>query len=214
MPIEDIDFKLINLKKYIISNKPNLLNKKIAYYFELPFGILTSNSYVDIEIMCIISSDVKINEYKLFLINTLSFSYSFKKLEILHYLGFLKHLTKIDSDFIDIYHKLKVSIAIKDHENNVKQLKELRDLEVLIELEINEIKEEAKIQLNELEIEKNEVLVNLKFELEYGSLKNRCFKRSNSYEDETELRIETKVRIDEINRLKEIKEEMKIQLNN
>ena len=81
-------------------------------------------------------------------------------------------------------------------------------------MEINEIKEEAKIQLNELEIEKNEVLVNLKFELEYGSLKNRCFKRSNSYEDETELRIETKVRIDEINRLKEIKEEMKIQLNN
>ena len=74
---------------------------------------------------------------------------------------------------------------------------------MLRELEINEIKEEAKIQLYELAIEKNEVLHNLKFEQEYGSLKNRYFKRSNSYEDEIELRIEAKIRIDEINRLKE-----------
>ena len=74
---------------------------------------------------------------------------------------------------------------------------------MLRELEINEIKEEAKIQLYELAIEKNEVLHDLKFELEYGSLKNRYFKRSNSYEDEIELRIEAKIRIDEINRLKE-----------
>ena len=73
---------------------------------------------------------------------------------ILPYLGFFKHLTKIDLDFPDIYHELKVYIAIKDYINNIKQLKELRDLEVLTELEINEIKEEAKIQLNELEIEK------------------------------------------------------------
>ena len=36
---------------------------------------------------------------------------------------------------------------------------------MLRELELNEIKEEAEIYLNELEIEKNEVLDNLKFEL-------------------------------------------------
>ena len=36
---------------------------------------------------------------------------------------------------------------------------------MLRELELNEIKEEAEIHLNELEIEKNEVLDNLKFEL-------------------------------------------------
>ena len=92
-------------------------------------------------------------------------------------------------------------IAIKGYKNNVKQLKELRDLEALKELEINEIKEEAKIQLNELEIEENEVLDNLKFELEYGSEKNRYFKRSNSYEEEIELKVEAKIRIDETNRL-------------
>ena len=57
-------------------------------------------------------------------------------------------------------------------------MKELRELEVLRELEIDEI-EEAKIQLNELQIEKNEALDNLKYELEYQSLKNRYLKRSN-----------------------------------
>ena len=92
-------------------------------------------------------------EYKLLCINTLSLSYFLKKLRILHYLGFFKHLTEIDSDFIDTYHELKVYIAIKDYMKNVKQLKELRNLEVLRELEINETKE-AEIQLNELAIEK------------------------------------------------------------
>ena len=78
MPVEDIDFKLINIKKHIISNKPNLANKEIAYCSELPFGILTFDSYVDIEKMYIISSNVKIIEYKLLCINTLSLSYFFK----------------------------------------------------------------------------------------------------------------------------------------
>ena len=98
--------------------------------------------------MCIISSDVKINEYKFLCINTLSLFYSFKKLGILHYLGFFKHLTEIDLDLVDTYHELKLYIVIKGYKNNAEQLKELRELEVLRELEINEIKEEAKIQLN------------------------------------------------------------------
>ena len=33
IPIEDIDFKLINVKKYIVLSKSNLVNKEIAYYF-------------------------------------------------------------------------------------------------------------------------------------------------------------------------------------
>ena len=32
IPIEDIDFKLINTKKYIISNKPNLVNKDSSLF--------------------------------------------------------------------------------------------------------------------------------------------------------------------------------------
>ena len=72
IPIKDTDFKLINIEKYIISNKPNLVNKEITYCFELPFGILTFNGYVDIEKMYIISSDVEINECELLCISTLS----------------------------------------------------------------------------------------------------------------------------------------------
>ena len=113
--------------------------------------------------MCIIYSDVKTHEYKILCINATSLSYSFKKLGILHYSRYFKHFTEIDSDFVDTYHELKMYVAVKGYKNNVKQLKELRDLEVLKELEINEMKEEAKIQLNELEIEENEVLDNLKF---------------------------------------------------
>ena len=46
-------------------------------------------------------------------------------------------------------------------------------------------------------------------------MKNRYFKKSNSYEDEIELRTESKVRIDEINRLKEdVRNNEAILLNN
>ena len=62
---------------------------------------------------------------------------------------------------------------------------------------------------------KNDVLDNSNFELKYGSIKNRYFKRSNSYEDEIELRIESKVRIDETNRLKkDVRNNEAVLLNN
>ena len=79
----------------------------------------------------------------------------FPKIRNFTLFNIFKHLAEIDSDFIDTYHELEVYIVIKDYKNNVKQLKELRDLEVLREFEINEIIEEARIQLNKLEIENN-----------------------------------------------------------
>ena len=42
---------------------------------------------------------------------------------------------------------------------------------MLRELEINEIKKEAKLQMNELEIEKSKVLDNFKFELRVWMIK-------------------------------------------
>ena len=57
--IENIDFKLINIKEYIISNKTVHVSKEIADFFELPCGILTFNRYVDIEKLYSISSDVE-----------------------------------------------------------------------------------------------------------------------------------------------------------
>ena len=43
----------------------SLKNKQIAFSCELPFGILSFSSYIDIEAVNIISFDVEMNEYKL-----------------------------------------------------------------------------------------------------------------------------------------------------
>ena len=40
----------------------SLKKKQIAYCFELPFGIIYFSSYVNIETMNIISSDVEVNK--------------------------------------------------------------------------------------------------------------------------------------------------------
>ena len=40
----------------------SLKNKCIAYCFELPFGIISISSYVDIETMNVISSDAELNK--------------------------------------------------------------------------------------------------------------------------------------------------------
>ena len=43
----------------------NFSNKQIAYCPDLPFGIISFNSFVNIETMNIIPSDVEVNEHKL-----------------------------------------------------------------------------------------------------------------------------------------------------
>ena len=80
IPFEEIDFKLTNVKKYIMLIKLNPVNKERTFCFNVPFGILKLNSCVDIEKMCLLFYDIKINEYKILCINVLSLSYSFKKL--------------------------------------------------------------------------------------------------------------------------------------
>ena len=43
----------------------NFDNKQIAYCPDLPFGIISFNSFFNVETMNIISSDVEVNEYEL-----------------------------------------------------------------------------------------------------------------------------------------------------
>ena len=75
-------------------------------------------------------------------------------------------------------------VAIKNYKNNVKSLKELKELEFLRELELNKIKNAAKIKLNDLNQEISDILEDLEFELKHRALKKRHFKRQNSHEDE------------------------------
>ena len=81
--------------------------------------------------MNIISSSVETNEYKLLNVRSLDFIYAFTKLKILDYLGFQKYLEEtgynfLDLEFIDKYHELELYITIKNYDNNVKPLKELK----------------------------------------------------------------------------------------
>ena len=57
--------------------------KMIIFWLDLPFGILSFNSYLDIRSMNIISSIVENNEHKLLIIRSLDFMYAFLKLEII-----------------------------------------------------------------------------------------------------------------------------------
>ena len=86
----------------------SIQNKETAFCSELAFGILSFNSYLDIESVNIISSRVEINEYKLWNIESLDFICAFMKLEILDYLRFRGYLDEagydfINLEFIDIY---------------------------------------------------------------------------------------------------------------
>ena len=223
----NMNIKLINgsrlqiflIKKYIyilIVEKNTIIkpvdfsikNKEIHFRSELLFGILSFNSYLDIESMKIVSSSVEINVYKLLSIRSPDFMYAIAKLKILDYLGFHKYLEQTGYDFgnlefIDIYNEIEVYIATKNYKNNVKQLKEWKKLELLREQKIKQIKNETKTKLNLLNYDTNDILKDLDFDLKRASLKNRFSKRQNSYESEIKLRLQVKEKINEIKRLKE-----------
>ena len=77
----DVNIKLIKGNRNVIiytnnyinngknlNEKPldlSIKNTKIAFYSNLPFGMLSFSNYVDIESMNTISSDVDMNEYRL-----------------------------------------------------------------------------------------------------------------------------------------------------
>ena len=58
----------------------NIKNKFIAYYFELPYGILDEPSYIDLNKMKIVSSMIGISEYKLLINKSAKFK-TLKKLK-------------------------------------------------------------------------------------------------------------------------------------
>ena len=79
--------------------------------------------------------------------------------------------------YIYIYNELKVYIAIRKKLYECCETKELKELELLRESEINEIENATKIKLNILNDETDYILEDLEFELKHGTLKNRYFKR-------------------------------------
>ena len=86
--------------------------------------------------------------------------------------------------------------------NKKNKLNEMEKIEIIREQQINEIKQNAKIKLNALNDEINNISENLKFQLKHGTLKSRFVKRVNTQEDE-KVKIISKKEINEIKKLKE-----------
>ena len=74
---------------------------------------------------------------------------------------------------------------------------------MLKELEINEMENETTIKLNLPNYEINDILKDLEFELKYWTLKDRFFKKWNSYEDKTKSRLPAEENVNEVERFRE-----------
>ena len=74
---------------------------------------------------------------------------------------------------------------------------------MLKELEINEMENETTIKLNLPNYEINDILKDLEFELKYWTLKDRFFKKWNSYEDKIKSRLPAEENVNEVERFRE-----------
>ena len=74
---------------------------------------------------------------------------------------------------------------------------------MLKELEINEMENETTIKLNLPNYEINYILKDLEFELKYWTLKDRFFKKWNSYEDKIKSRLPAEENVNEVERFRE-----------
>ena len=74
---------------------------------------------------------------------------------------------------------------------------------MLKELEINEMENETTIKLNLPNYEINDILKDLEFELKYWTLKDRFFKKWNSYEDKIKSRLPAEENVNKVERFRE-----------
>ena len=67
-------------------------NKQTAYYSQLSHGIISFISFVNIEMMNIISSDVEVNDHELIGTKSDELVNPLKQLELPHFFGFIRQL--------------------------------------------------------------------------------------------------------------------------
>ena len=142
------------MKNYInngknLNKKPvnlSIKNKQIAFCSNLPFWILSFSSYVDIESMNIISSDVDTNEYKLLGTKSKQIVNALKLLGMPLFLGFLKKL-KSDDIENELLNCTKSNIAKLRYIMVKKFKEELKNLQSIL----NEIEKLEMIRQVEME---------------------------------------------------------------
>ena len=149
------------MKNYInngknLNKKPlnlSIKNKQIAFCSNLPFWLLSFSSYVDIESMNIISSDVDTNEYKLLGTKSKQIVNVLKLLGMPLFLGFLKKL-KSDDIENELLNCTKSNIAklryimVKTFKVELKNLQsilnEIEKLEMIRQVEMEQSYEISK----------------------------------------------------------------------
>ena len=67
-------------------------NEQIAYCLQLSYGIISFNSFINIETMSILSSDVEVNEYKLIGTNSDELVNALEQLGLPYFFGFIRQL--------------------------------------------------------------------------------------------------------------------------
>ena len=121
--------KNVKTKPLDLSNK----NKCMVYCNELSYGILSYSSYIDLEKMRVVSSVVKLNEYKLLGTKSKKMVDALRLLEMPLFITLLRENNKIHSDDDVLKEELvkyvrlnkKRYIVIKEFKNRLTALREI-----------------------------------------------------------------------------------------
>ena len=195
----------INIRKKPIDL--SIKNKEIIFCSNLPFAILlfplsyvantesTNSFFCDLE-----------NEYKIFGTKSKQIPKMF------HFSRLLKkmkedQLKKAKEDQLSKIKEDQLKNTMKEFKNELKDLKnklnKIKELELLREQEINEIKNEAKKELSILDDEISDLLEELDVDLTTLELRCKFCGKPHDFKRERELRLLAKEKINEIERLKE-----------
>ena len=191
-------------------NSEDIRDKFIAYSDNLPFGILSYSSYIDIEKMKTVSSIEFDDEYKILKTKSRIAANSLRTLKMPLFLGLLRNASimnfndVLEEDLLEYikFNRNKVKyVWIDEFEKWLKQLREVIDQENMIKKEIRKkinvlkSKREDKIDLLEWRLRMEKILMKNNDEDEYFQ-----------YMELDKIKEKLKQEIDKINELIRVKE--------
>ena len=127
-------------------NLEDIRDRFIAYHDNLPFGILSKSSYIDLKKMKIVSSVIFDDEYKILKTESRIMVKSLRTLKMPLFLGFLRNLFIIHFDdnlleeelleYIELNRNKVQYVWIDEFQNLLKELREMIVQESMVEKEL------------------------------------------------------------------------------
>ena len=148
-PIKGAAKHILYMTEYISNGK----NPKIK--LDLPFGIISFNSFFNTETMNVISSDVEVNEYELIGTKSDELVNAMKQLGLPHFFGFIRQLSlrdKLRSKNLD--NEMILYLTINERKLDYINFKKFKD----ILLGLKEIMEEIGNTKDEFELKTWELI--------------------------------------------------------